>query len=326
MYQFRLYNSREIEKLNHDLEVYKKAAESKDANDSIKYTEMKQELELLKRKVLKDKGEMRIMKETYQSKINSYELKEQKLAKQIQAVNYSMEQLKNDVQTIKGEVKELRAHELLEKMDEVLGKTDNELNGVKEQIKEQKTEFDQIRKHFQPQNNSGRRPSNGRSEFRQLQQMLKSVKPKEHKTPPSTPSMITASLQRPTMSKDAQMIAKSGNKKTFHNTRYEFNKNIITKKTTTKTKQRNMENEKEQAAEENPKIKSQPEKEAIDSIPMQEKPKEKTEQVFPEDKTKVNKTSENKSSENNTKVEEEVSAYPAGLKKTWMLAKSLWKK
>src|SRR5699024_6523439 len=127
MYQFRLYNNHEIETLKRDLALYKRAIESSKKNKNI-------ENELIKRKFFKNKGEWKSMEEIYQNKINGYEKNERKISAQIHAVNYSIEQLKNDIQSIKSEVKELRAHELLEKIDQVLGKTDIELDGVKNQV------------------------------------------------------------------------------------------------------------------------------------------------------------------------------------------------
>ncbi|WP_058307183.1 coiled-coil domain-containing protein [Gracilibacillus massiliensis] len=315
MYQYKLYNYQDIEKLNKELEVYKKVVETRDADHSILYWQTKQELEELKQKLQKGKGEMKVMEESYHTQLRDYADKEQKISSQIHSIHHSIQQLKKDVQTIRGEVKELRVNELLEKINQVIGETNVDLDDVKKQVKEQNQEFQQINKQLQASSPPKQQTRNRTSEYRQLQRMLKSAKPKGHRAPPPSQQIMTNPKQD-TRESTRQMITIQNGKKTFHNTQYELNKNIIVKKTTTKTKKPEVEKEynQEPPLEETPKV------EQTEISPSIENEKvEVEEKVAPI-------TTDAKTKEDNIAMEQEADNTTNGLKKTWLLAKSLWKK
>jgi hypothetical protein len=343
MYQYRLYNYEEIEKLNRDLEVYKKAIETWNQSESVLYMEAQQELEATKQELAKYKGEMKVMEETYQKQIQGYEQKEQKVAAQIHAINHSIQQLKKDVHSIKDDVKEIRINELLEKVDQIIGHTDTELHEVKKQIDAQKHVFTQVKNQPQPEKQQ-QRTRRRTSEYRRLHSMLKAAKPKSHVTPPpSNRTMTNPKRRRP--STDTNMITVQNGKKVFHNAKYELNKNIIVKKKTANKEPKNEVKNKEKVKEENeekniqqvqqveePKTRvsnlpSEPKEQesAVSREPQKQEPivepkprKPEPSTVEPEQKSVAHKQEAKTTQEENTS--------PSGIKKTWLLAKSLWKK
>ncbi|GAE92693.1 hypothetical protein JCM21714_1704 [Gracilibacillus boraciitolerans JCM 21714] len=329
MYQYKLYNYQDIEKLNRELEVYKKVVESRNVGNSISYWETKQELEVLKQKLQKNKGEMKVMEQSYQNQIKDYVDKEQKISHQINAIHHSIQQLKKDVTTIKGEVKELRVNELLEKINQVIGHTNLDLNDENKQVSEQKQKFQQINKqHIRKRN----------SDYRQLQLMLKSATPKKQQTPPSSQQKVTDSNQV-TTNPGRHMFTVQNEGKTFYNTKYEWNRNIIVKKTTTKTEKLKKEKKEEQLMEE-ASIVAQSEKESNPSPSIENKPVEavqKNQPIVPEiiptenipvevEEKNEPVSSETSQTENKIETEHEATNTTSGFKKTWLLAKSIWKK
>ncbi|SHN07093.1 hypothetical protein [Gracilibacillus kekensis] len=315
MYQYKLYNNQEIEKLHNELEVYKKVVESRDADQSILYWQTKHELEELKQKIQKNKGEMKVMEESYHNQLRDYADKEKKISSQIHAIHHSIQQLKKDVQTIRGEVKELRINELLEKINQVIGETNIDLDEVKEQVREQNHEFQQLSKQLHSNSRSQPQTGNRQSEYRQLQRMLKSAKPKGHRAPPPSQQMMTNPKQD-IRDSTRQMITIQNGRKTFHNTQYELNKNIIVNKTTAKTKKAKIEQEDKHellAEEKNNIEKTEISSSAeIEPVDVEEKPTSFKEETRPK--------------EENMSVRQENGNSSNGLKKTWLLAKSLWKK
>lgn len=123
MYQYKLYNTGEIEKLKQDLEVYKQMLVTIKSSDSVdKYLQLQHELNELRLKFSKLKGEMKAMEESYQEKLAEHERQDQKLFTKIQTINDSLNHLKQDVTFIKDEVEEMRVTELLEKINLVVNK------------------------------------------------------------------------------------------------------------------------------------------------------------------------------------------------------------
>ncbi|QGH35234.1 hypothetical protein GI584_14775 [Gracilibacillus salitolerans] len=351
MYQYRLYNFEEIEKLNRDLEVYKKAIETWNESESVLYMEAQEDLEATKKELAKYKGDMKVMEETYQKQIQGYEQKEQKIAAQIHAINHSIQQLKKDVHSIKDDVKEIRINELLEKVDQIIGNTDTELHEVKKQINEQKNTITQVKN--QPHPNKQQRTKRRTSEYRQLHNMLKAAKPKSHVTPPPSNSSMTNPKPR-RQPANTNMITIQNGKKTFHNAKYELNKNIIVKKKKANVEQKNtrkvtkakegVKEEIKEKIQEETDNKSMPENEVKEKDIQQVKqvqesqpqkptvtpePKELNSVVTPEPKKQeltVEPEPKTAMEKQEQKTTQEESSSPSGIKKTWLLAKSLWKK
>ncbi|MGN8645710.1 hypothetical protein ACTNEO_08560 [Gracilibacillus sp. HCP3S3_G5_1] len=363
MYQYRLYNYEEVEKLKRDLDVYKKAIETWNEDDFILYMETQEDVEAMKEELANYKGEMKAMEETYQKQTEHYEQKEQKMAAQIHAINHSIQQLKKDVHSIKDDVKEIRINELLEKIDQIIGNTDTELQEVKKKIQEQKKEFQQVTNKLQA-SPSNQQIKSRRSEYRQLQNMLNAPKAKSHLSPPPNNRMMT-NPKTHQQSEGTKMIRVENGRKIFHNSKYELNKNIIIKKRTAKvapesvtdgakgkdasrkdgeikvekkdnTVTTNKEMEKNTQLPDRVQPNQQQEhdvkREATSTTPELSISQESTNTVPPstvaqEKQTLTVTPQPDKAVETDEATEKnEENSSPNGIKKTWLLAKSLWKK
>ncbi|KAB8135790.1 hypothetical protein F9U64_11010 [Gracilibacillus oryzae] len=219
MYQYRLYNEEEIKKLKDDLQRYKEAVtEIELKKDS------SSKMSALNDKLVKLKGEMIKMEESYQDKIKHKEQEEQKLTTQFRSLNHSINQLKEDVSLIKGEVRTNHIQDLLSKVDHIMSKTSQDLTKVKQEMSSQKKEISQLKNTVTP--NRQRKPYN--SEYRQIQTMLSNIKEKNspnqqlntfrpRNTIPSNPSSQNY-FQGSVIEKDP---------KTISTVRLEAGKNII---------------------------------------------------------------------------------------------------
>ncbi|MDX8046613.1 hypothetical protein SH601_11530 [Gracilibacillus sp. S3-1-1] len=351
MYQYKLYNNEEIEKMNRDLNRYKKALQDWQNTDTNHYLKAREEVEEINREFVKYKGEMKVMEDTYQKKIENYEQKEQKIATQIHAINHSIQQLKKDVHSIQEEVKELRITELLEKMEQLVEHTDTETQAVKKEIVNQQENYTQMKE--QPKTEVAQQPTSRRmSEYRRLQNMLKTATPKNQQMPPAT----NTTINRQTINNhqaNPNMVTMQNGKKTYHNPKYELNKNIIVRKKTGKDLQESQTQIEQTATKSTEPVNNEKKNEPMNPIESVEPvaPKEPiTSQPSNQSETKdvtakaeqspatpakqpvTNATPVNqpKSTEITKKVENqptpEDSQPQNGIKKTWLLAKSLWKK
>ena len=128
MEQFKLYNAQEIEELNQRLNFYKYTLESLEIGDMIDdYVKTKNDFHLLKLKFSEFEGEVRIMEDNFQHKINEYEHQEKELSAKINSMNDSVIQLKQDINKIMEKVNQVRFTELLENINHVILKQDNML-------------------------------------------------------------------------------------------------------------------------------------------------------------------------------------------------------
>ncbi|MEC5424240.1 hypothetical protein QGM71_12135 [Virgibacillus sp. C22-A2] len=240
MYQYKLYNSREIDKLKEDLEVYKQTLVTMESSNLLdKYLQLQRELYEIKLKFSKFKGEMKTMEESYQEKIAEYERQDQRNSIQTQTINDSLNQLKQDVTSIKGEMKEIRVTELLEKMKLVSNRMDNSLAIGKSQIDTQKKELLQSKEHIKTNPPIKTVPKT--SEYKRLQNMLYSLT-NENQAPSqfnsrTTPNKMARKLptsnQTSTRSRQfggvRNTLSTSNGKNTLQRFPYELNKNIITR-------------------------------------------------------------------------------------------------
>lgn len=235
MHQYKLYNSVEIEKLKQDMEVYKQTLETMKSSNSLdKFLQLQRELYELRLKFSKFKGEMKAMEENYQEKIVGYERQDQKNSTKIQTINDSLNQLKQDVTSIKGEIEEMPVTELLQKMNLVINRSDDNLTTVKNQINTQKEELLQSKEHIKP--NAPKKPIPQPSEYKRLQNMLQSFNNANqsnsittNKTIRQLPSSNQNSVQNRPLGDSRIPISLSKETKAVRSFPNEFNKNIITR-------------------------------------------------------------------------------------------------
>src|SRR5690625_7603233 len=129
MYRFHLYNADEINKLKQELNTYKKVMKTMEADDLIEdlvktnadYCDLIEE-------IIKLKGEMKMMEESYQKKIVDYDNKEQDISTQIKTLDIAFVQLREDVNKIKENMDRFRVNEKTKKTNEVIKKQVKEKN------------------------------------------------------------------------------------------------------------------------------------------------------------------------------------------------------
>ncbi|MFD2046661.1 hypothetical protein ACFSTA_20595 [Ornithinibacillus salinisoli] len=242
MYQYKLYNSEEIDKLKRDLNLYKQNIKTLKSGDLlVKYLEMQRELYDYRLKFSTLKGEMHAMEDRYEEKLTGYETQAQKLTSQIQTINDSLNQLKLDVNLIKGEVKEIRFTELLEKMNIVINKTDESLTKVKGEIVSQEEKFTQLKEQLK-QENPRKTAAPRQSEYRRLQNMLQSFNTGQATNTKNNRITSGKTTMKRNYNPNPRTIKSIGDiehatpvnktKKSFRSSQFEVNKNIITKTTT----------------------------------------------------------------------------------------------
>lgn len=355
MYQYRLYKTEDIDKIKRDLEVYKHTFDVINSEDSKTFLKSQRELILLKRKFSKLKGEMIAMENSYQRQIDNYEKQEQKISGEIRTINHSINQLKKDISLIKGRVNELRTSDLVQKMDLVLHKTDEELAKVKKQLAEQREAYQKAIEQRQKNSGIQSKATNQKSEYRRLQQMLKTIHqptpsstqlPQNHHT--NTNSAVPSNSSSVEKNNRRGTITISKGKKTFRTREFELNKVIITNTKTAKSNEKEemqkVENPvKEELKQEEiqPNVNVKRENEALleqEEITVEASNQESTfsdleatnsptlveHKIGEPEKDITNESSELEP--NHEGVDEEAVEKPSGLKKTWLLAKSLWKK
>lgn len=178
------------------------------------------------------------MEESYQEKLAEHERQDQKLFTKIQTINDSLNHLKQDVTFIKDEVEEMRVTELLEKINLVVNKTDDNLTRVKNQIDTQKEELLQSKEH--------KKPTPRTSEYRRLQNMLQSFNNANrvsnqlnnsmttNKTFRQSPSKSQKAFRKSPLGDSQNTVSMSDETKAFRGFPSKFNKNIITRTSTSK--------------------------------------------------------------------------------------------
>lgn len=253
MYRFHLYNSDEINKLKQELNTYKKIMKTIETDDMVEdLLKTKADYCELTEKMIKLKGEMEIMEEYHQKKIVEYDNKEQNISTQIKRLDIALIQLREDVYKIKDKIDSLRINELLEKINEVLLKQEQN-DQAKGDLEELKGEILRLKKEVNRYNTKSatveKRYHPRASEFKQLQNMLQSTNYPEL-TQNKKKNKITKNQtfqKRLITNKETYDVKKQYNdspdiplikkeKKYFRHSQYGINKNIITRVTTSKNK------------------------------------------------------------------------------------------
>ncbi|WP_163537032.1 hypothetical protein [Gracilibacillus sp. YIM 98692] len=173
-------------------------------------------------------------------KLTGYGKQMYNISDKIQNINDSLNQLKQEVNLIKSEVEEIRVNELLEKMDMVMNKTDENLTNIQTEVYSQKEELSQLEDHMK-QNTPNKPKSRKPSEYRQLQNMLRSVNNVGQTSNQINSSMSnrstfnqTTSINQKSRRTGQNTIPTSKGKKMFRGSQYDLNKNTITRISTSK--------------------------------------------------------------------------------------------
>ncbi|SER76400.1 hypothetical protein SAMN04487944_109170 [Gracilibacillus ureilyticus] len=222
MYQYRLYNEEEISQLKRDLARYKESGS--------KLTTSKQQDNLsvissLQQELVKLKGEMKMMEESYESKMKRKEQEEQQWTTHIRSLNDSINQLKKDVSLIKGEVRAARMRELVSKVDKVMIKAEHDLARVKQEIGSQKNEISQLKNTV----SAGRQRRSHGSEYRQLQNMLGGSVQTSRTNKQQQDTVQHANRSTRTSNNKQQSIFIQHGTKTYYSARLDGSKNIISR-------------------------------------------------------------------------------------------------
>ncbi|WP_339227484.1 hypothetical protein NSQ77_18195 [Oceanobacillus sp. FSL K6-2867] len=248
MEQYELYNTQEIEKLNQELEYYKYTLKSLKIGDMIDdYVKTKNDFHQLKLKFSQLEGDVKIMENNFQSKIEDYEHQEKELTEKINSINDSVMELRQDFNKVIVKVEQMRFTDLLEHINHVILKQDNMIAEGKSEINRLRGEILQLKEHFESNNqkqNTTIQHSPKQSEYRKLQNMLDSSRYIEQA--PQKKNDVTnfrGFTQSQTMHRDQTVHSfdsakngqnhsqKSKGKKTYRHNQYELNKNIITRTT-----------------------------------------------------------------------------------------------
>ncbi len=245
--QFKLYNTQEIEELNRELEYYKYTLESLKIGDVIDdYVKTKSDFHHLTLKFSKLEGEVKIMEDNFQSKIEEYEYQEKDLTAKVNAINDSVIQLKQDINRVMEKVERMHFTELLENINHVILKQDNMLVEGKSEINRLRGEILQLKENME--SNSHKQDttiqhSPKQSEYRKLQNMLDSSRYIEQ-APIQKKNDVTKSRNFMQSTPSGQIVhsndsvndvqnpsQKSKGRKTYRHNQYELNKTIITRTT-----------------------------------------------------------------------------------------------
>ncbi|WP_010097606.1 hypothetical protein [Ornithinibacillus scapharcae] len=250
MYQFKLFNVSEIDQLKQELEEYKQELAFINSNNKpIKYSELRQDIYHLERKYSMVKGELKRMEMQYEEHINRYENQAQHINSRINSIDASINQLKQDISYIKDEVKGLPFQELINKIDQVIEHTDANLSKVKSSIANQDYTFSQIKEQLTPKEISQKsQNASPQSEYRRVQNILQSITTakgaplQNNKTIRNRPVPTTrAGMNKVSYHSNSNVgnntVSVTQGGKSFINSQFEFNKNIITKRPSPPRKQ-----------------------------------------------------------------------------------------
>ncbi|GFZ77863.1 hypothetical protein GCM10010978_19310 [Compostibacillus humi] len=239
MYQYRLYRTEEIQKLKDDLDLYKQTLKSLKSDHVF---QIQRELFDLKMSILNIKGEMKMMEDKYLEKISGYEKQADNMSAQLEIIHESLNELKQEVQLIKGNVEQIGFSDLVEKMNMMINKTDESMTKIKNEIASIEGERN-IRKDSSSSNSNNMPVPPKQSEFRRLQNLIQSYTVNQSSvqnnlTPNSKTTMKKSLVQSPKNIKSytdlgGNISVKNG-RKLFRDPQYELNKNIITNITTQK--------------------------------------------------------------------------------------------
>lgn len=247
MYQFKLYNVNEIENLKQRLEDYKQHLESTiTSKTSNNYPELHQALNESKEKNIRLKGELKRMEMHYQEQINRYEQQATNITTKLESIDDSINQLKYDISQIKGEVNGFHFQELINKLNQLIVKTDENLLKIKRDLELQDQTFSQIKEQLTPK--SEPQTVSRQSEYRRVQNMLQSITTSKGnqmltnttRNKPIQPSNSSINRIANRVNNKNTTLSINQGRKSFVNSQYEFNKNIIKKKKTPNPVQENV--------------------------------------------------------------------------------------
>ncbi len=233
---YKLYNSKDIEHLKQELKNYKQRVETR------KMSNTNGECTMMVSEFLNLKGAMRNMNENFQEQIEDLAEENFNLSAQIQMVNESVSQLHQDVSRVLDKMEEIQFNELSEKMDHIINKQAGNSTDVKDEIDMLKRETSSQQEQTTPINvipkNTNKRNEAKQSEYRQLKRILQSSKNVEQapngkrNNSSQRPAQRLGSLSPSTEVRNT--LHMDTGKKSFRDTQYELNKNIITRTTSTK--------------------------------------------------------------------------------------------
>ncbi|WP_027964937.1 hypothetical protein [Halalkalibacillus halophilus] len=230
MQQFKLYNSKEIEKLKEDLDVYKQTYNPNMPNDLTEYhLQLKRELYDLKRNLSQVKGVVKTMEEKYRQ-LEKYEHQDQKILYSMETINDSLYKLKKDMETIRSGVEDLQITEALDKMNVIINRTDENLITVKEQLQKQKAELLETKES--PKQNYAQASTSHPSEYKQLQKILNTLSKQQqpHSLGVNRPLKNSSNTipNRP-FTEQRRPITRRKESSPLNNYHNPYNKNIITR-------------------------------------------------------------------------------------------------
>ncbi|MGM0876165.1 MAG: hypothetical protein ACQEWV_15690 [Bacillota bacterium] len=152
MERFKMNNTQDIVVLKQKLATYKHTLETLKAGEVVEdYLLMKNECYAIKNQVSKLEGEVKTMKETQDLQITEYEKRVKIISDQVESVNESLGQLKEDVTLLTSKVNSLNFNDLLIKIDNMIttqyAATPSK-EAKKSEIKILKEEIAQLKKHL----------------------------------------------------------------------------------------------------------------------------------------------------------------------------------
>ncbi|SHH11576.1 hypothetical protein [Virgibacillus chiguensis] len=253
MYRYELYNVEEIEKLKKELNAYKKTmgivTERKLLED---YLRTKEDFYNLKMEIFKLKGEMEAMENNFQEEYLKQQLEEQRLVNQQASILNTLEGLDQRSEMIKLQLEQLPLTELFEKIDQFLKVQNEKSEEQRKELESLKEEMIQIKELMKKPGSatSKNKRSTHKSEYKQLHSLLQypnqveqqSVsKKKNNQVSRQHHSLAKSNQEKPYYAqqydtKDSGTISMNTAKKTFLNSQYELNKNIIIRTATPKSK------------------------------------------------------------------------------------------
>ncbi|AUJ23772.1 hypothetical protein [Virgibacillus dokdonensis] len=253
MHRYELYNVNDIDKLKKELNAYKETMRTVTEGKLVEdYLKTKDDFYDLKMKIFKLKGEMKAMENKFQEEFLKYQMEEEHLANQQVSILNTLERLDQQTEIIKHQLEQVSFAELFKKIDQLL-KTHNEKS--EEQIKELeslKEEILQIKEIMKTEESttSKNKRSTHKSEYRQLQSLLQypnqveqqSISKKKNNQVNRQHYSRTKSNHGNSYNphhydtKNSGTISMNKAKKTFLNSQYELNKNIVTRTATPKSK------------------------------------------------------------------------------------------
>jgi hypothetical protein len=184
MEQSKFNNTQDIETLKRKLVSYKQALEALKGGGVIEdYLLAKKEYEELKNQVFKLKGEIKTMKEKQDLEILEYEKKVEMMTNQVELVNDTIRDLKQDVSLLMSKVSNINFSDILKKIDKMVDIQYASISSIKEgntELNVLKEEIAQLKQQTGKQDTNTTTINQNKktqpSSYRQLQNILQSSK------------------------------------------------------------------------------------------------------------------------------------------------------